>query len=262
MERQRVYGLDNETKIITYLNEKKFSELNDKWKAVIIRMFPFVKENDLIHAKHFPDYTAKPDMTIQIRHSFVHVSIKTGKNPSVHQESFYSFERFLDKLKVSKRTQEIIRFFHFGDSRKLKTNGKPICLKEMKEKYSSYFLEASKELDNTKIIEKVIDRTVIRGTSSKRTGLDYLYYGDLEHGKLLSVEDIYSMVLAYREHGKSAIHFGGLNYNPSARSTARRERGYVRIKWPLLSFLYYRSEEDVEKMKEGLFVSSDVKRDK
>lgn len=253
MTEQTKYGLNNEKIIINYLNKKNFSDLSDKWKKYIKRMFPFVEENDLIIAKHFPDFSAKPDITIKVRHSEILLSIKTGKNPNVHQESYYSFLRFLDSYGVSKRTQNIIRFFHFGDSDKLQTNGKPMTSAEMKEKYSAYFLEASQELDNTEMIEAVINRCVIRGTSNKRRPINYLYYGDLDNGNLLSVEDIYSMVLSYREHGKSPIHFGGLNYNPSARSVKRRERGYVRIKWPLLSFLYYRNEDDIEKMKHGLF---------
>ena len=32
MEEQRLYGLNNESSIISYLNEKKFSDLNEKWK--------------------------------------------------------------------------------------------------------------------------------------------------------------------------------------------------------------------------------------
>lgn len=255
MEEQRIYGLNNEQKIISYLNNKKICDLNSKWKKHILKMFPFAKENDLITAKHFPDSMAKPDIVITVRHTNKFLSVKTGKIPSLHQESFYSFVRFLQKLGVSQRTINIIRFFHFGDSRKLNTDGKPMTLNEMKEKYYDFFLDASKELDNEKIICAVIDRVIIRGTKNTRTPIDFLYYGDLEHGNLLEKEEIYSMILSYREHGKSLIHFGGLIYMPGARSINRRERNYVKIKWPLLAFLYYRDEDDIEKMKEGTFRS-------
>lgn len=253
MNAQTIYGLKNEENIINYLNKKRIGDLNNKWKKHILKMFPFAKENDLVLAKHFPNYNAKPDIAIKIRYSIKYVSIKTGKIPSMHQESYYSFMRFLRKLGVSERTISIIRFFHYGDSKKLHTNGKPLSFKEMKEKYSDYFLQASKELDTEKIISAVVDRSVIRGTSYKNTAIDYLYYGDLEHGNLIDCEEIYEIVLAYRMHGKSPIHFGGLNYMPNARSLKRRERNYVRIKWPLLALFYYRSEEDIEKMKVGAF---------
>lgn len=253
MESQRIYGLSNEEKIISYLNKKKFYLLNEKWKGHICKIFPNVHNNDLIFARHYPDNCSKPDMIIEVDGEEKYVSIKTGKCPSVHQESFYSFKRFLSRLHVSYRTLETIRFFHFGDSKKLGINKNPLSRDELIKDYSSYFVEASKELDKEYIIKAVINRTVIRGTSSSRCAVDYLYYGDLEHGKLLSKSDIYDIVLANRNHGKSAIYFGGLIYMPSSRSVTRPERNYVRIKWSVLSLLYYCSDDDVEKMKKGQF---------
>lgn len=256
MEKQRIYGLNNEDKIIDYLNKKTFSLLNQKWKGIIFKIFPNIKDDDLIIAKHFPDKSAKPDMILYVGDEEKYISIKTGKCPSMHQESYYSFKRFLKNLRVSNRTLQIIRFFHFGDSKKLHTGNNPLNSKELKERYSNYFLEASKELDKDRILRLVIDRTVIRGTNSGRTPIDFLYYGDLEHGNVISKKEIYEMILAYREHDKMPIHFGGLAYMPNSRNPDRRERNFIRIKWPLLSFLYYRGEEDIEKMKKGTFSGS------
>ena len=105
-------------------------------------------------------------------------------------------------------------------------------------------------LDNEKIIKKIIYRTVIKGANMKRTGLTYLYYGNVEKGFLLSKEDIYSLVLAYREH-KSSIHFGGLNYQPCGRKRTTIDYRYVRIKWPILSPMFYLSENEIREVVEG-----------
>lgn len=253
MEEQRVYGLDNEKNIINYLNLKKFGEINDKWQKHIRKMFPNVSDNEIIYARHYPDNCSKPDIIVEVGGVEKFISIKTGNFPAVHQESYFGFRRFLERLDVSHRTLEIIRFFHYGDSKKIGTGNNPLSWEELKKRFSNYFLEASTELDKEKIIKAVVNRAVIRGTSSTRRPIDFLYYGDLENGKIISKEEIYMIVLAYRKHGKSPIHFGGLYYMPSSRKVGRRERNYVRIKWSLLSFLYYCSDEDVEKMKNGSF---------
>lgn len=253
MNKQTEYGLNNEVEIIKYLHKKRICELNDKWKKHILKMFLNANEEDVIYARHYPDGSAKPDMIVEVDDEEKYVSIKTGKNPSVHHEAYYSFQRFLKRQGVDNRTLKIIRFFHFGDSKKLQTRGKPLSLKEMEKRFSSYFLEASKALDNEKIISAVIKRAILQGTSPSKKSIDFLYYGDLENGKLISKEEIYKMVLSYRTHGYSQIHFGGLNYMPNSRKVGARDRNSMRIKWPLLSFLYYCSDEDIELMKEGKF---------
>lgn len=253
MEKQRIYGLDNEDKIITYLNKKLISELDQKWKEHILKMFPDKTEASQLNVYHYPDKSAKADMMIEIDGEIKYVSIKTGKNPSIHHESYHAFQRFLKRAGVSVRTLQIIRFFHYGDSKKLKTGNNPLSLDEMKERYSSYFLEASKSLDEDSVISAVIKRTVLRGTNPGRPSIDFMYFGDLEHGKMISSDEICQIIFANREHGKSSIHFGGLNYMPNSRKVNDRERNYVRIKWPLLSFLYYCDDSDIEKMKKGEF---------
>ena len=213
-------------------------------------MFPDIIETDVIYAKHYPDNCSKPDLIVEVNGEEKFISVKTGMCPSAHQESYFAFRRFLERLHVSYRTLEIIRFFHFGDSKKLGTGDHPLTGDELSERFSPYFLEASKELDNERIIKAVVNRAVIRGTGSTRRTIDFLYYGDLKNGKLLSKQEIYEIVLANREHGKTAIHFGGLNYNPNSRKLASRDRNYVRIKWSILAFLYYCNDEQLAAIRE------------
>lgn len=255
MDSQRKYGEEMERKIIDYLNDKRLDQLDDKWKKHVLKIFPFASDDSVIYAKQFPDGSAKADMIIEINREEKYISIKTGKDPSIHHESFSSFQRFLRRLGVDDRTLKIIRFFHYGDSKRLGNYDSPLTAAELKEQYGPYLLEASKNLDTERIIKAVINRAILKGTEPKRIPIDFLYFGDLEHGKMLSTDELSEMVLANREHGKSAIHFGGLNYMPNSRRPGDKQRNYMRIKWPLLSFLYYCSDEDVEKMKIGTFKS-------
>lgn len=250
MKKQAVDGLMNETEIINYLNCMTFEELNSKWQGHIKTMFPFITDQDVIYARPFPDHQAKPDAIIKVRNTCEYLSIKSGRNPSVHQEEFFTFQKFMKKLGVPKNVLRTIYFFHFGETKKLNNNGKPFTKDELEEKYGRYFLRASQILDKADIIKAMIKRTVIKGASQTRTGLTYLYYGNVEKGYLLSKEDIYSLVLNYREH-RSSIHFGGLNYQPGGRKRNSQDYRYVRIKWPILSPLFYLSENEVREVVDG-----------
>lgn len=247
----RKYGLKNETDIITYLDGKRYDELDEKWKKHIKRMFSFVEDDDVVHAKHYEDSRGKPDAVISVRHTNQYVSIKTGRNSSMHQEKFVTFKNFLKSKGVSDRTLRIIYLYHYGETDKINNNGRPFTKEELEEKFSEYFLEASKELDKVEIIESVIRRCIIKGGTQKRYAITYLYYGTLETGYLLSVEDIYRIILNYREHGKCSIHFGSLNYQPQQRDRRDDDYNDVRIKWPLLALLFYRSEEELKDIISG-----------
>lgn len=144
-----------------------------------------------------------------------------------------------------------MRFFQFGESEKASNNGVPFSPKELEEKYKDYFIEASKELDRIDLIDAIVFRTILKGCVSKRYKVNYLYYGNLEKGYILSEEDIYSLVLQYRNHDKSAIHFGGLNFHPCRRKRDKITYSDCRIKWPILALLYYRSEEEIRDIISG-----------
>lgn len=240
------YGFKNENDIIEYLNGKKVSELNEKWKKHIQTLFPFATEEDFIRTCHYEDQNGKPDIVITVRHTSQYVSIKTGKKCSMHQEPFETFAAFLRKKGVSERTIRIIRLFQFGQTEKLSNNGKPFTPKELEEKFKNYFIEASKELDKIELIDAIIFRTILKGCVLKRYKANYLYYGNLETGYLLSEEDIYSLVLQYRSHDKTAIHFGGLNYHPAQRQRTKITYSDCLIRWPILSLLYYRTEDEIK----------------
>lgn len=246
-----VYGIKNENDIIKYLDGKAYKELNEKWKNHMRLMFSFVEEDDLISCQHYEDEKGKPDIVITVRHTNVYVSIKTGKPCSMHREPLGTFEAFLRKKGVSEKTIKTIRFFHYGETEKLSNNGKPFTPRELKDKYGRYFVEASKALDKDEIIDAIVFRCVLKGCNLKRYKANFLYYGNLEHGYILSEEDIYSLVRQYRQHDKTAIHFGGLNYHPSGRDRSKLSFHECRIKWPILALLYYRTDEEIKDIVSG-----------
>ena len=117
-------GEQNENNIAKYLNLKMVKELNEFWKEIIYKMFPTAQDADIIHSFLIDARHVKPDIIVKINKIQKLISIKTGHNPSVHQEHIYSFYDYLRKNGVSERTIKIISFYHFGLSKKTTNNGK------------------------------------------------------------------------------------------------------------------------------------------
>lgn len=191
------------------------------------------------YLKFFYDGRAKPDIYLECRHTKVKISIKSGHNPSIHQENFFDFIKFLKRIGISSRTIKIISFYHFGKIKKLSNNGKPFTKDEMIKNYGKYLKQANEEINKKKIIEEIIYRTIIKGAKIDREEIDYLYYGSSEKGFLLSIEDIYSLVIKDKKEDILQLHFGGLIYQPSGRREDRVDRYYSRIKWPILCVKFY-----------------------
>lgn len=250
----REYGIKNEYDFINYLNGKLYKDINEKWRDHLKTMFPFIIDKDVVNCRHYEEEKGKPDIVITVRHTNMYVSIKSGKKCSMHQEPFETFADFLRKKGVSERTIKIMEFFQYGESDKLSNNGKPFTAFELKEKFEKYFIEASKELDKDEIIDAVIFRCILKGCVLKRYKVNYLYYGNINQGYLLSEEDIYSLVHQYRRHDKTAIHFGGLNFHPDRRNRNDDNFHNCRIKWPILALLYYRTKEELKDIISGKLI--------
>lgn len=233
-------GIKNELLIIRKLNNKMFCDLSYHWKSIIKRIYPNINKNDIIRAYSFNDRHAKPDIVISLNNNKVKISIKTGHNPSMHQEYYYDFFKFLERNNVSTKTIKIISFYHFGMSKKLSNNGCPFTKNEIVTRFKDYIIFANNELNKrTDLLEKIIYRSIIIGSNQEREEIDYLYYGNVEKGFLLSKNEIYDIIMNEKKDDDLFIHFGGLIYQPSGRKVNSRDRNYSRIKWPLLCVKFY-----------------------
>lgn len=236
-------GEQNECNITKYLNLKIVKELNEFWKEIIYKMFPNAKDDDIIHSFLINARHVKPDIIIKINKTQKLISIKTGHNPSVHQEYINSFYDYLRKYKVSERTIKIISFYHFGLSKKTTNNGSQFTREEIIDKYGEYLIQANEEINkNEKLIDNIIYRSIIKGSQNYYYEIDYFYYGCLDKGFLLSKEEIYDIVKHDIKPNLGPIHFGGLIYQPSGRNLYKRDIKYVRIKWPILCLKFYNND--------------------
>lgn len=232
-------SLRHEFEFIHYLNNKKFSELSNKWRKHIKRIFPDVNEESIVHCCKHENYFAKGDIDIRIKSIKKIISLKSGSNACMHRERFRVLYHYLKDLGVSDFALSVLTLYQFGECRTFGHTEKPLTKEEIVNQYSELLLKANRELNNEKIINAMIDRAVIKGSKEYRQKIDYFYYGNLEKGLLISVDQIYESIKSRKELASSWLHFGQLVFQPGARKRENDDYLESTIRWPVLGKLFY-----------------------
>lgn len=237
-------SLRYEFEFIHYLNNKKFSQLSKKWKKHLKRMFPDIKEDTTIYCSKHENYFAKGDIDIRIKGEKKIISLKNGKNACMHRERFTWLYHSFKDMGVSNETLNVLTLYQFGECRSFGHIEKPLTKEEIVAKYSNLLLKANKELNNENVIDMIIERSVIVGRKEYRQKIDYLYYGNLEKGILISVDQIYKSIKSRKQLSSNWLHFGQLVFQPGARSRTNNDYLETTIHWPVLSKLFYVAKDE------------------
>ncbi|MCQ2087320.1 MAG: hypothetical protein MJZ37_04525 [Bacilli bacterium] len=234
---------------IHYLNNKKVSELTEKWQKHLRHIFPGISDDTTVFCAKHENYFAKGDIDIRIKGSKKIVSLKNGKNPTMHREKFSRIYQFLKELGISRKTLNMITLYQFGDCYAYGHFDKPLNKEEIVEQYGDKILEANKELCDEKIIDAIIRRSIIKGAQDYRQEIDFLYYGNLEKGILISVDQIYQSIKSRKELPTNWIQFGQLVFQPGGRSRKNNDYCESTIHWPVLSLLFNIAEDQDDILK-------------
>ena len=237
-------SLKYEYEFIHYFNDKVYSEFPDKWKKHLKRMFPEIQDDTVVHCSKHENYYAKGDIDIRIKGNKKIISLKNGKNACMHRERFSWFYETLKDLGVSRETLNVLTLYQFGECRAYGHYDKPLSKDEIAEQYGQMLHQANKELNCDHILNVVIERSIIKGRKDYRQSIDYLYYGNLEKGILISVDQIYESIKSRTELSSSWLHFGQLVYQPGARSRETEDYLETTIRWPVLSKLFYIAQDE------------------
>jgi len=237
-------GILFEEHFASFFNNRQYDQIFTKWKRHLKRMFPSIKNSDTVYCRRYQDAFTKPDLILEACGERKLLSLKSGKNPSVHQEYFKSFFEFLTSIGVSWETRATLSLYHFGTSRRLGITGTPLTKAEIVERFSDKIVKANEELNNPEIVKKVVERCIFQGVHQDKEGIDFFYYGSLEKGFLCDKEQIIESVLSRKEISSNFIHFGELVYQPSGRSRQSKDFLYSRIHWPILAWLYYTHKDE------------------
>lgn len=142
-------GIKNELVFANYLNGKKYSELNILMKDLFKELYPFIKEDNMISAWRDESYN-KADIIVDVK----------------------------GRKKVSK-FENIIKYleFHYGDGSRNGTGTNRIGVMEYKETHQEDIDEINNILKSKKLVDKCIDRFVLRGWAKGDKQIDALIYG-------------------------------------------------------------------------------------
>lgn len=180
----------------------------------------------------------KTDIIIRVGSEKKYISIKSGKNNSVHLESLDSFTAFLEELNCPKDIIAVYKAYHIGND----TNGNRLSGKEYQEKYSYDLEKLNKFLNQEKIVEKAINRFLFDGRDDFNNKVDVLIYGTPDNFKYAKKEQITKYLLSQNDifitpHFSSLVlqpWARNLNYNP--KHEYRRE--FVQVKWYRLDLVF------------------------
>lgn len=237
-------SLNHEFEMIRYLNNKKYSDFPEKWQKHLLRIFPNIKSDTVVHCSKHENYFAKGDIDVRIKGSKKIISLKNGKNPTMHRERFTWLYHTLKDMGVSADTLNMITMYQFGECYTFGHFKKPLTKEEIVERFGDQILKANKELNDEKFMDMMIDRAILIGRKEYRQKIDYLYYGNLEKGLLISVDQICQSIKSRKKLSSSWIQFGQLVFQPGGRSRDNDDYLETTIHWPVLSKLFYVCQDE------------------
>lgn len=226
-------GIKNEIIFVNYLNKKKVGQLNPLFRDLIDELFDCHENDEVKCWKN--DLPQKADIFIAINNQVKGISIKMGAKNSVHVERITDFIHFLIECGI--RRENVIRYleYHYADGTR---NGKGInrmSTEEYKVHNIEDINEINKDFNKAEIIQKVINRFVIRGNNSD-TDIDAIIYGWVNDFLWITKDDIIDIISSKSGLQSSGVHFACLYCQPKARNLNHnpkyeKDRYCVQIKW-------------------------------
>lgn len=233
-------GFLNENELVSYLNNKKFCDLNDNMKSFVSFLFNRkIKENELIlSGKHqkIENKNPKPDIWIKIGKKIKNVSIKIGNGNSVHQESLNGFCMFLKRIRVPDNIIKNLKLFHFGDTTIDGTGNNRFSNKDTSKIYKNEIEKANVVFNKKRFLVKIIDRLLFSGNFRNPIVVDAEYHGSINNGVWASRKEIIKYMKNSKFTNSDTIKFANLTYQPYMRDenrTAKKPKGRydMQAKW-------------------------------
>lgn len=215
-------GFDNEKEIASYLNGKRFSELNENMKRFVKALNGRInlKESSLIKAKAIKGLF-KTDLILKFNKTTRNISVKTGKGNSFHQEKIETFINFIDKL---------------GASEEVKT-----YLNEFIDSYDDGKVYFSKFPSKKKIIQDFFNKNkkqlLIRFLKTGKYSdnhADYVYHGKISKGKFEDVGSVIKKMIRFKPSGSAQIYVGALTFQ-KWNTRNKSKRGSIQLKGPTIN---------------------------
>ena len=230
-------GFKNENRILKALNDKKFLELNNNMKQLVLDIYEKEISLETFIKAYKKGGSHKTDLIVDVNGEEFNLSIKRGTGNSVHQEKLEEFISFLKtEYDISEELSNDIRFFIWGDGTYDGTGDVSDRLNssQLKKLYPEVIENIRLFLHSNK--RDLIERFVIMGPKSLSKP-DFMYYGTEEDG--LTVKSSYVLDwLADDENEKTTaplpvgrLTFQAWNRNINGGDKSESKRGEIQLKW-------------------------------
>lgn len=214
-------GNFKEKELIANLHNKKVKNLTNNLRNLVTSLFGVLDDKETIQCYKIEDFI-KPDFVIVYKGQKKYVSMKTGRAETIHQELVKSFILFLRSEGISKRTQQTILLYQYGDGTLDGTGKSRIDYNQLRVMLDSRIKEANDELNQSKeFIMKVINRCLILGTLENAISIDCVYFGDYHFGVVATINQITKHINRKNWKWMNNLHIGPIQIRPHARYTGK-----------------------------------------
>lgn len=229
-----INGYQNEEEFAHYLNHKKYGRINPIFQELLSAIYGNLDFNDIIYS--WVNYSKKKaDIYVKINGFVRGISIKKGVKNSVHVESIETFIEFLKENNISDKIINEFLKYHYADGTSVGNGKKRLSSAEYKINNQKEIDLINQSINNTKLLEKAINRFVLQGNNSLYE-VNAIIYGVLEDFIWITNEEIKYIMKKHKNNYSSAIHFSGLTIQPMARNLNynlkyEKDRYKIQVKW-------------------------------
>ena len=235
------YGFQNEYDFVKLFNNKYLFELDEKSQIFMKELFPNIISDDEKIVSWKNKNMQKADIYVKYKNYVRGISLKCGKNNSVHSEPIQEFKRYLEKLGIPLDIIKLYENYHYGYKRD--SEGKidfeqRLTADEYKEFYQLELDIFNKYIDKTKIIVDMIDRFIIRGKFSDYD-IDAFVSGTIDDYDWILKYDLYDLILSKRNVDYTSPHIACLTIGPKIRNVSGEskylgDRYVVAVRWSFI----------------------------
>ena len=234
-------GYLNEFAFCQVINKKYVCQLSEKYIEVLERLFgKNLYPGSTIYCWK-ACRTEKADIVIRIGQVRKYISIKSGKNNSIHVETLEQFFEFLKSKGCSEELLNIYKEYHYGFNEK----GERISGKEYQELHQEELAKLNEFLNQDEMLESIFPRFLLIGNSPDANQVDGFIYGTPNNFMFAKSEQLKHYLFSQKDD-ITAPHFCSLILQPWARNLNYNpqyeyRRKFVQVKW-------YRLEEVFENL--------------
>lgn len=201
---------------------------------MLLAIYGFLDFNDTIYS--WVNYSKKKaDIYVKVNGYVRGISIKKGVKNSVHVEDIDMFTNFLKESNVSENVIKEILRYHYADGTINGSGKHRVSSEEYKIKHQKVIDYVNKNLNNDKLLDKIINRFVLQGNNSEYE-INAIIYGVVDDFIWITRDEIKYILKKNINVYSSALHFSGLILQPLARNLNynpkyEKDRNKIQVKW-------------------------------